>query len=93
MQLLLNKRVVASYQDSPVTDYFVHQYPDRFEVGGPVINMNFEGIAVRKDDTAMFNAVQAAFIAVKTGGMYCSLIKKWGLTNGVLIQNGSRICK
>jgi polar amino acid transport system substrate-binding protein len=92
MQLLLDKRVVATYQDSPVTDYFVNQYPGRFEIGGPVVNANLEGIAIRKDDTAMFKAVQVAFTAVKTNGTYCSLIKKWGLTSGVLLQNNRRIC-
>jgi len=92
VQLLLNKRVVAAYQDSPVTDYFINQYPGRFEVGGPVINANLEGIAIRKDDTDMFKAVQAAFTALKTNGTYCSLIKKWGLTSGVLMQNNRRIC-
>lgn len=90
--LLLNKQVVAAYQDSPVTDYFIKQYPGRVEAGGPVINANLEGIAIRKDDMATFKAVQAAFTIVKTDGTYCSLIKKWGLTSGVLIQNNHPIC-
>ncbi|MBV9259585.1 MAG: ABC transporter substrate-binding protein [Ktedonobacteraceae bacterium] len=92
IQLLLNKRVAAAYQDSPVTDYFIKQYPDHFQVAGPVVNANLEGIAIRKDDTVMFKAVQAAFTTVKTDGTYCSLIKKWGLTSGVLIENNRRIC-
>ena len=92
VQLLLNKHVVASYQDAPVTDYFIKQYPGHFEVGGPIINANLEGIAIRKDDTATFKAVQAAFTLVKADGTYCSLIKKWGLTSGVLTQNNRPIC-
>ena len=92
IQLLLNKQVAAAYQDSPVTDYFIKQYPEHFQVAGPVINANLEGIAIRKDDTVMFKAVQTAFIAVKTDGTYCSLIKKWGLTSGALIENNHRIC-
>jgi ABC-type amino acid transport substrate-binding protein len=92
IQLLLNKRVAAAYQDSPLTDYFINQYPGRFEVGGPVIDANLEGIAIRKDDTVTFKTLQAAFTAVKTNGTYCSLIKKWGLTSGVLIQSNRRIC-
>jgi len=92
MQMLLNKRVVATYQDSPITDYFINQYPGHFEVGGPIINANLEGIAIRKDNTVMFKMVQAAFTAVKTSGTYCSLIKKWGLTSGELAQNNHSIC-
>lgn len=92
IQLLMNKQVVATYQDAPVTDYSIMQNPGRFEVGGPPINMNLEGIAIRKDDAATFKAVQAAFTLVKNNGTYCALIKKWGLTSGVLTQNNHRIC-
>jgi polar amino acid transport system substrate-binding protein len=92
IQLLLNKNVVATYQDSPVTDYFIKQHPDRFESGGPVIDANLEGIAIRKGDTAMFKGVQMAFEAVKADGTYCTLINKWGLVSGVLMQGNRRIC-
>lgn len=92
LQLLTAKKVVATYQDSPLTDYFIKQYPDRFEMGGAVENANLEGIAIRKNDTKMFNAVQAAFNTLTTNGTYCSLINKWGLTSGVLLQDNRRIC-
>lgn len=92
MQLLLSKRVVASYQDAPVADYFMKQNPGRFEIGGSVINTNLEGIATRKDDAAMSRAIQAAFAIMKSNGTYCALIKKWGLTSGVLTENNHRIC-
>jgi polar amino acid transport system substrate-binding protein len=81
VQLLANDRVVATYQDSPVTDYYIKQNPGRFDVGGSVANAGLEGIVVRKGDTSMFNAVQAAFKAVKADGTYHKLILKWGLTN------------
>jgi len=92
MQLLLSKRVVASYQDAPVADYFMKQNPGRFEIGGSVINTNLEGIVTRKDDVAMSRAIQAAFTIMKSNGTYCALIKKWGLTSGVLTENNHRIC-
>ncbi len=92
LQLLTTKKVVATYQDSPLTDYFIKQYPDRFEMGGAVANANLEGIAIRKNDTKMFKAVQAAFNTLTTNGTYCSLINKWGLTSGVLLQDNRRIC-
>ena len=81
VQLLTSNRVVATYQDSPVTDYYVKQNPDLFEVGGAVVNANLEGIAVCKGDTSMFKALQAAFNAVKADGTYQQLLLKWGLIN------------
>jgi polar amino acid transport system substrate-binding protein len=82
IDLLANGRVVATYQDSPVTDYYNKQHPGQFAVAGSVVNAGNEGIAVRKGDTSMFNAVQAAFNQLKTGGQYHTLILKWGLTSG-----------
>ena len=81
VQLLVNSRVVATYQDSPVTDYYIKQNPSQFDIGGSVVNAGQEGIVVRKGDTSMFNAIQAAFNAVKADGTYHKLILKWGLTN------------
>ncbi|HZO72617.1 MAG TPA: ABC transporter substrate-binding protein [Ktedonobacteraceae bacterium] len=81
IQLLQTNRVVATYQDSPVTDYYLKQNPGRFEVGGSVVSAAPEGIVIRKGDTAMFNAVQSAFNTLKSDGTYRSLINKWGLTN------------
>ena len=81
IQLLASGRVVATYQDSPVTDYFNKQHPGQFAVGGSVVNAGIEGIVVRKDDSAMFNAIQTAFNQLKADGTYNSLIQKWGLTN------------
>jgi polar amino acid transport system substrate-binding protein len=81
IQTLANQRVVATFQDSPVTDYYNKQNPGKFAVGGSVINAGLEGIAVRKSDTAMFNAVKNAFNKLKSDGTYKQLIEKWGLTN------------
>ncbi|HLI89796.1 MAG TPA: ABC transporter substrate-binding protein [Ktedonobacteraceae bacterium] len=79
IQLLANGRVDATYQDSPVTDYYIKQNPGQFEVGGSIVNAAPEGIAVRKGDTSMFNAIQAAFNAVKSDGTYDQLFSKWQL--------------
>ena len=81
IQLLANQRVVATYQDSPVTDYYNKQHPGQFAVGGSVINAGLEGIVIRKNDAPMFNAVKAAFDKLKADGTYKQLIAKWGLTN------------
>ncbi len=91
IQLLTDHRVVATYQDSPVTDYYVKQHPDQFEVGGPVVFPGPEGIAVRKNDTAMFDAIQTAYNQVKAAGTYHQLILKWGLTNEELTAIDRRL--
>ena len=79
IQLLINHRVDATYQDSPVTDYYIKQNPGQFEIGGTVVNAAAEGIAVRKGDASMLGAMQAAFTAVKSDGTYDSLFAKWQL--------------
>ncbi len=81
IQLLANQRVVATYQDSPVTDYYNKQHPGQFAVGGSVVNAGVEGIVIRKNDAPMFNAVKAAFDKLKADGTYKQLIDQWGLTN------------
>jgi polar amino acid transport system substrate-binding protein len=81
-QLLANHRVVATYQDTPVTDYYNKLNPGQFSVGGVVVNYTTEGIAVRKGDTSMFNAIQTAFNQLKADGTYHSIILKWGLNTG-----------
>lgn len=89
IQLLATNRVVATYQDSPVTDYYLKMHAGQFDVGGSVINAAPEGIAVRKNDTSMLTAVKAAFSAMKSDGSYHVLIQKWGLTSGELTGSTS----
>jgi polar amino acid transport system substrate-binding protein len=79
INLLVNGRVDATFQDSPVTDYYLKLNPGRFEVAGSIVNAAPEGISIRKGDTSMFNAVQQAFNAVKADGTYASLFSKWQL--------------
>lgn len=84
VQLLANNRVVATFQDSPVTDYYNKQHPGQFSVGGSIINAAPEGIAVRKGDTSMLTAIQTVFNQFKADGTYRSIINKWGLTSGAI---------
>lgn len=79
IQLLATNRVDATYQDSPVSDYYILQNPGQFQVGGSVVNAAPEGIAVRKGDTSMLTAVQNAFNQLKAAGTYDALFKKWDL--------------
>ena len=79
INLLVTGRVEATFQDSPVTDYYLRLNTGRFQVAGSIVNAAPEGISVRKGDTSMFNAVQQAFNAVKADGTYASLFSKWQL--------------
>lgn len=90
IQLLVNQRVVATYQDSPVTDYYIKLNPGQFEIGGSVVNAAPEGISVRKGDTSMFNATQAAFQRVRSNGTYDALFTKWQLNDAQKISLGDR---
>lgn len=82
VQLLANKRVVATYQDSPVTDYYISQNGSQFEIGGSVVNTAPEGIAVRKGNSEVLTAIEEGFKAVKSDGTYDKLFEKWKLNPG-----------
>jgi polar amino acid transport system substrate-binding protein len=84
IQLLATNQVAATYQDSTVTDYYAKQDPDHYAVGGPINFPSPEGIAVRKSDASMLNAMQAAYDQVKASGVYQQLALKWGLTGDEL---------
>lgn len=81
IQLLASNRVLATYQDSPVTDYYAKQNPDKYAVGGSVFAPGPEGSSVRKNDSSMLNAIQTAYNQLKTAGTYQQLILKWGLAD------------
>ena len=90
LKQLLEGNVAAVYQDSPVTDYFIKQNPDRFEIGGGVIGANLEGIAVRKNDASLLSALQKAFAQIKADGSYRNIITKWGLRSGDITVNNAK---
>ncbi len=82
IQMLTEQKVVATYQDSAQTDYFIKQRPSLFEVGGRVMDANLEGIVVRKDNTVLLNSIYATFRSLVSDGAYHRMIAHWGLTSG-----------
>lgn len=84
IQLLATNRVVATYQDSPVTDYYLQQNAGRFVMAGVVFNMAIAGIALRKNDIVLQTSVQNAFNQVERDGTYHTLLAKWGLADGAI---------
>jgi polar amino acid transport system substrate-binding protein len=86
-QQLALGRVDAYSGDSPVCAYYAAK-PDnagKFEVGGSPIDPIPIGIAIRKEDTELKAAVQAAIDAMYADGTMKSIIDKWGMTNAVVL--------
>ena len=81
IQLLLQGKVDATYQDTPVANYYNGLNQGKFVAVAIISNTPEEGIVIRKGDTLILNAVQAAFNQLKQDGIYESLITKWNLTN------------
>jgi polar amino acid transport system substrate-binding protein len=79
VQALKDARVVAAYQDSASSDYFMRLHPHSFALGGGIINSGLEGIAVNKDNTALFQALSTALKVLIADQTYHRLILKWGL--------------
>jgi polar amino acid transport system substrate-binding protein len=71
--------VDVHYTDSPVAQYELLKNTGFKIANKKAQNVAPEGFAVRKDDSAMFNAITAAFEAMKSDGTYKKLLDKWHL--------------
>jgi polar amino acid transport system substrate-binding protein len=58
-------------------------YAGAFEIGGPALDPQPIGIAIRKGDVGMQEAVAAAIDAMYADGTMQSIVEKWGMTEGV----------
>lgn len=70
----------GSFQDSPVTGYYVAQNPGKV-VAGPIPTdqqASPEGIVVRKDNAPFETAVKNALAAIRSDGEYKTILTKWG---------------
>jgi polar amino acid transport system substrate-binding protein len=82
---LVSGQVDALAGDSVDDAYAVGKppYAGASEIGGPAINPQPLGIAVRKDDAGLKAAVAAAIDAMYADGTMKALVAKWGLTDAV----------
>ena len=78
-------RVDAYSTDSPVVAYYnsLPENTGKFEVGGTPIEPIPIGIAVRKTDTDLKAAVQAAIDAMYADGTIKQIVDTWGMTDAV----------
>jgi polar amino acid transport system substrate-binding protein len=80
-------RVDAYSTDSPVVAYYnsLPENAGKFEVGGTPIEPISIGIAVRKSDTELKAAVQAAIDAMYADGTLKKIVDAWGMTDAVVL--------
>jgi polar amino acid transport system substrate-binding protein len=78
-------QVDALAGDSTLNAYYVDKppYAGASEIGGPLLDPQPLGIAVRKDDAGMKEAVAAAIDAMYADGTMQAIVAKWGLTDAV----------
>jgi len=78
-------QVDALAGDSATDAYYVDKppYAGVSEIGGPALDPQPLGIAVRKDDAGMMEAVAAAIDAMYADGTMKAIVEKWGLTDAV----------
>jgi polar amino acid transport system substrate-binding protein len=58
-------------------------YAGMAEVGGPALDPQPIGIAIRKDDAGMKEAVAAAIDAIYADGTMKAIVEKWGIADAV----------
>jgi polar amino acid transport system substrate-binding protein len=75
---VLNGRADASYQDQPVTDYYVSLHKSQLVDSGITVQPSPEGIVMRKDNPALETAVKNALDAMRSDGTYLRILKAWG---------------
>ncbi|TAM76247.1 ABC transporter substrate-binding protein [bacterium] len=73
-------RAEVFYDSTPGATKAVNELPDVFEIAGPQFETKTQiGIAVRKGDTAMKQAIERAIQTVVRDGTYNNLLKKYHL--------------
>lgn len=81
-QQLLSGRADATYQDSPVTDYYANLNKGKVEAGPTTVAPSPEGIVLRKDNPALENAITSILTDMRADGTYKKILDQWGTTKG-----------
>ncbi len=89
---VLNGRADASYQDQPVTDYYVSLHKSQLIDSGITVQPSPEGIVMRKDNPALESAIMSALAAMRTDGTYLRSLTAWGVQNLVFPACSNGTC-
>jgi polar amino acid transport system substrate-binding protein len=81
---LATNKVDAYFGDSPVVAYYITKAPDKFTFGGSPVNPIRVGIAVRKDETELRDAMAAAVKAMYADGAMAKILGQWKMSNAAL---------
>ncbi len=81
VQQVLNNRADASYQDQPVTDYYVSLNKGKLIDSGITVQPSPEGIVMRKDNPALEQAITTALQNMRSDGTYLRILTAWGVQN------------
>ena len=76
-------RVDAVVNDEPVNAYIIdtnEDYKAKFANTGGIVTVNDYGYAVKKENTALLDALNAALQELRDDGVYQKICDKWGLT-------------
>jgi polar amino acid transport system substrate-binding protein len=76
---VVNGSADASYQDQPVTDYFVSKNAGKLVSGGITVPPSPQGIVMRKDNPALETSIKDALTAMRTDGKYLKILTDWGV--------------
>jgi len=79
VQQVLNGRAEASYQDQPVTDYYVSLNKGKLVDSGITVQPSPEGIVMRKDNPALEQAITQALANMRSDGTYLRILTAWGV--------------
>lgn len=74
----------AFYADSPVAGYAISQTDGQLEALGEDVGVAKQGIAIKKGDTQMDEAVQKAVTKLMEDGTYDKILKHWGVESGAI---------
>jgi len=76
-------RLDAVVNDEPVNAYIIEtneDYKAKFANTGGIVTVNDYGYAVKKENTALLEAMNAALQELRDEGIYQQICDKWGLT-------------
>ncbi len=77
VQQVLNGRADATYQDEPVTIYYVFLNKNKLENGPRTVAPSPQGIVVRKDNKPLEDAITAALCSIQKDGTYKRILESW----------------